>query len=353
MKVWIDILTPKQALFFMNLSLKLKEKGHQVIQTTRRYREVNQLIKAKGLKAKVVGKHGGKDLYKKLISSVERIINLAALIKKISPDIAISFSSVEASRVAFGLNIPHYCVSDSPHAEAVSKLTIPLSKKLFTPFVVPKNAWVKYGISKENIIYYNALDPIAWLKNFKINKNVLSMLNLNEDKPIIAVRPEESFAAYLLNKKESAIIKVIHLLIEKTDAQIVVLPRYQEQIFFLKKEFKNVENVKIAEKIIDGASLLGLSSVFIGAGGTMTAEAALIGTPTISCFPSKPTYVEKFLIKKGLVKRSLNPKNIVKLALKYIEDKNVRREISQKAKALTLKMEDPTNIILEKILILK
>ncbi|MEM2777002.1 MAG: DUF354 domain-containing protein, partial [Candidatus Bathyarchaeia archaeon] len=74
MKVWIDILTPKQALFFMELSSKFEEQGHQVITTTRRYREVNQLLSIKGLKAKVIGEHGGRKLFKKLISSAERII---------------------------------------------------------------------------------------------------------------------------------------------------------------------------------------------------------------------------------------------------------------------------------------
>jgi predicted glycosyltransferase len=351
MKVWIDILTPKQALFFMNLCLKLEERGYQVIKTTRRYREVTQLLKIKGLKAKVVGEHGGENLYEKLKKSAERIIKLASLIKESSPDLAISFSSVEASRVAFGLKIPHYCISDSPHAEAASKLTIPLSKKLFTPFVIPEKAWIKYGISESDIIFYKALDPITWLKKFKINKNVLSKLNLKENKPLITIRVEETFAAYLLDKslKESIAIKAAHLLSNKTDAQIVILPRYKEQINFLKKEFKK-ENVKIACKVIDGASLLALSSVFIGAGGTMTAEAALLGVPTISCYPSKPTYIEKFLIKQDLIKRSLNPKNICKLTLSYINNEEVKKESLEKAKKITSIMEDPTEIILNKIL---
>lgn len=351
LKVWIDILTPKQALFFMNLCLKLEEKGHQVIKTTRQYREVTQLLRVKGLKAKVIGKHGGKNLYEKLKASAERIIKLATLIKKLSPDVAISFSSVEASRVAFGLKIPHYCVSDSPHAEAVSKLTIPLSKKLFTPFVIPEKAWVKHGISKTDIITYKALDPVAWLKKFKVNEDVLATLNLKKDKPIITVRVEESFAAYLLNKnlKQSIAVKAIHLLTDKTNAQIVILPRYEEQINFLKKEFRK-EKVKIPNKVIDGASLLALSSVFIGAGGTMTAEAALLGTPAISCYPSKPTYIEKFLIAQNLVKRSLNPRIVAELALKYINDVNVKKRVLEKAEKLISVMEDPTEVILKKIL---
>ena len=57
---------------------------------------------------------------------------------------------------------------------------------------------------------------------------------------------------------------------------------------------------RVTEEIVDGKSLLGLSALFIGAGGTMTAEAALQGVPTISIYP-KSTIVEDYLIRNGLV----------------------------------------------------
>ena len=44
MKVWIDILTPKQANFFGELHHRLNAKGHKTVLTTREYREVNELL---------------------------------------------------------------------------------------------------------------------------------------------------------------------------------------------------------------------------------------------------------------------------------------------------------------------
>jgi len=93
MKVWIDILTPKQANFFGELHHRLNAKGHKTVLTTREYREVNELLELKGLKAIEVGHHGGVKLKDKLVESAKRIWNLAEVIEQQKPDVAISFAS--------------------------------------------------------------------------------------------------------------------------------------------------------------------------------------------------------------------------------------------------------------------
>ena len=197
MRAWIDILTPKQANFFTPLIKRLSGHGAEILATTRKYREVNQLLEIRKISAIKIGRHGGRILKNKLVSSAERTRRLALLLSKRRCDLALSFSSPEAARVAYGLSVPHYCVSDSPHAEAVSRLTIPLSKMLFTPKVVPKSAWSRYGIREDLIVQYDALDPAAWLKEFKPNPRVLDDLGLDQSLPIITVRPEETEASYL------------------------------------------------------------------------------------------------------------------------------------------------------------
>lgn len=157
MKIWIDVLTPKQVNFFAPLYRRLHSKGHKVTLTTRDYREANQTLATLRIDATRIGRHGGSDPRKKLTSSTKRIEKLIPFVDKVNPDVCISFSSPEAARVSFGMGVPHLCVSDSPHAEAVSRLTVPLSKRIFTPSVIPKEAWTRYGIAEENIVQYKAL----------------------------------------------------------------------------------------------------------------------------------------------------------------------------------------------------
>lgn len=349
MRIWIDILTPKQLLFFTPLVRLLEKKGHEVYSTTRNYREITELSKLRKLKMEPIGEHGGGSLYLKLHNSALRVAKLAHSVNRKKIDKAISFSSVEAARVAHGLSIPHYCISDSPHAEAVSKLTIPLSKLLFTPWVIPIKAWTCYGINQDDIIQYKALDPFVWLTSFKPDIHFKETRGLTGEAPLITVRPSEEYAAYLLNSSKNSItVKIIDTLLHSgMELQIVILPRYKKQLNFFKHRYK--KDVKVIEHGIDGADLLTSTDFFIGAGGTMTAEAVLLGTPAISCFPSHTTYVDHFLIKKNLIKHTLDPKTVLENVKTYVHNERAISEFKKKAKLLRREMKDPLPIIARRI----
>ncbi len=351
MKIVIDILTPKQVLFFQKLSESLERRGHKVSRTTRRYREVQQLLKLRGMDATVVGEHGGKALAGKLKASVERIWKLVDVLESIKPDVSISFSSPEMARASYGLKIPHVAVNDSPHAEAVARLAIPLSAKLLTPKVIPKKAWTRYGIRRDSIVQYNALDPWVWLRDFKPNRRILKELGLEESKPILTFRTEESFASYLLGRvqDETVIMPILKRVLEESvDVQIVAVPRYEEQVNALRETFGN--DVVVCESVVDGQSLLCYTSVFVGAGGTMSTEAALLGVPTISCYPGEPTLVERYLVRKGLVTRETDPKKVAGKILDTLANRNLARGKSTlKAQRLVKNFEDPIEVIVEEV----
>jgi len=345
LKVWIDILTPKQVNFFAPLVKRLSRQGMNVLTTTRNYREVNQLMEIRKTSARKIGRHGGAVLKNKLTSSADRIKHLASLLSAHECDVAISFSSPEAARVAYGLSIPHYCVSDSPHAEAASRLTVPISKMLFTPKVIPMSAWKKYGIDADRIIQYNALDPVVWLKDFKPNHKVLDELGLDESIPIVTIRPEETQASYLLSYSSNKSISVLMARALRRSfprCQIVLLPRYD-----LATSTKKLvdRSVIVTSHAIDGASLLHYSQLFLGGGGTMTTEAALLGIPSVSFYPAPPTYVERYLLRLRLLKRTGDLDWIVNHAARVLGDESHAMSLRDKSRRVMLQMEDPLAVI--------
>ena len=352
MKVWLDVLTPKQANFFAELHDRLSAKGCKILVTTRHYREVNELLELRKLKASKVGRHGGANLKDKLLESSKRVTALVEVVEGFSPDVAISFSSPEAARVAFGLRIPHYCVSDSPHAEAVCRLTIPLSEKLFTPWVIPSYAWNRYGIRSRDVVRYRALDPIVWI-NSKNNVKSLDELNLDLTKPIVVIRTSEEFAAYLSDRSAARVSTTMDIAanildISNGELQLVALPRYDDQGERLRKRFGT--RIIVPQHVIDGVSLLRASSVFIGGGGTMSAEAALLGVPVISYYPGDQTFVEKFLVKYGLIERIFDPGRIAHRTIGISKSREFRDYYREKSNKLGKTMEDPIRIILQRIL---
>ena len=88
----------------------------------------------------------------------------------------------------------------------------------------------------------------------------------------------------------------------------------------------------------DGKHLLNNTDIFIGSGGTMTAESALMGVPTIS-YNAVPNIVENFLVKKYLVKRETNPVKISNDIKKIFELKN--KQNHKRAEKIVKEMEDP------------
>jgi predicted glycosyltransferase len=345
MRVWIDALTPKQANLFSVIVRRLGENGHETVVTTRHYREVEQLLQIRGTNATVIGRHGGGDLSTKLTESSKRIGELAEFIGGRSIDSAISFCSPEAARVAYGLGISHYAICDSPHAEAVCRLSLPLSKKLFAPSAIPRDAWQRYGVTSSSIIRYKALDPVVWIRAYAPGPDIRRSLGLDEGKPIVVLRTEEEYAAYLFHPHRSgkSIVTGLARPLRELGAQVVVLPRYEKQLETLSRELAGVAFVPA--KVVDTIGLLSRSSVFIGAGGTMSAEAALMGVPTISCYPSTPTYVDRYLFKLGLAERILSPEKVVGKVRELLASHRLVDRQKEKAKRVLAKMEDPVKII--------
>lgn len=327
-------------MFFRRAVNLLKNSGHDVLCTSRKYREAVELARIKKLDLTFVGSHGGADRYDKLRESASRMYELAEVIKQFEPDVAITFSSPEGSRVAFGLGITHIGFNDSPHAEAVAKLTIPLTSKLYCPWVIPRSAWSRYGIAKKNVVPYRALDVAAWLKHPDNDDNDDVSIVKQDKKKMILIRLEESKASYIADKKVSA-TKMIDDFVDKLwqSANIVVLCRYEDQIAEVESRYGN--KVQVLRDVVDGTTLIKSTHLFVGAGGTMTAEAALLGKPTISIAPIQ-FHVATYLVKSGLVKNASNSRSLARLGVKMIYDERYIQTQKKMAARILRRMEDPT-----------
>ncbi len=338
LKIWIDILTPKQLLFSEPIVERLKVK-HDLLCTSREYEEVSKLSKIRHFDLMFVGKHGGGDKKNKLEASIERINKLSKKIEKFKPDLVISFGSPEAARISFGLGIKHIMFCDSPHANAVMRLTLPLIQKVLIPHIIPKKEFSKYGINEKNIVQYKAIDAVVTMKR-EINEKIVSPFKNNNKKNIL-IRVEEEEAAY--TSKSSKIIPIIQKIAnDYKDENIIVLGRYTKQILNLQKVIDN--KVKIIKMSFDGKYLLNNTDIFIGSGGTMTAESALMGVPTIS-YNAVPNIVEKFLVKKYLVKRETNTSKISNHIKKIFELNN--NQSQKREENIVKQMEDPIEKLIQ------
>ena len=341
MRLWLDVLTPKQLLFFRPVVEELNKLGHEVLATTRHYREVEQLSELLRFDLKYVGARGGKDPVDQLRASLERMNSLLPLVEQFQPNISMSVASADCARISFGVRCKHVAVSDSPHSVIAGKLSLPFSHHLLTPWIIPYLAWYRFGLQRREITKYKALDPAAWLKRPPLSSS--EQLKLDRAKPTILVRLEESYAPYMLGTDETWPDKVLHKLSsEFGHCNLVALCRYEDQLEKVQQRFG--DRFCVPERVVDGAGLIRQSDVFIGMGGTMTTEAALIGVPTISAYQGYGLYTERYLSTSGLLLRTHNVERLSNLVRKCLTPR-YKKHCTRKAKRVLDSMEDPVERI--------
>ncbi len=335
MRIWLDVLTGKQLLFAEPIIRKLGGEN-AVLCTSRRYRELDGLARIRGIKTVRVGRHGGAGSLSKLVCSARRVEGLARTVHGFGPDLAISFQSPEAARVAFGMGIRHVGFSDSAHATAVMKLTVPYLDKLLIPWIMKKGDFARYGIPEGDILKYRAIDA-----GLTSQRSFSRRLRLRRGRLTVVIRTAEAHASY--NEfPDSGMAAIIGQILRRLPGcAVVVMARYEDQIRFLKGRFGG--RVRVLRGVADGMDVLRHADVFVGSGGTMTAEAAFLGIPTISYNGRRDYEVDAFLKGKGLVVEERDPARIPAVVERLAAAGNAAQ--ARRAKKLLGAMRDPFPVL--------
>lgn len=344
MQLWIDALTPKQALFSKALVERAPSRVECIV-TTRNYSELNQFISQIGLKHKMIGRHGGGDLEEKLRASVKRQNLLIPFVLDNCFDYSLCFLSPEAARVSFGLGIRHFVCSDSPHANAPSRLAVPLSNQVFTPFPIQKDRWTRYGIKPRQVERYHALDPWAWIKASKIKAS-------RKVQGRVMIRLEEWFASYFRKGMgvSDSLSRLISGIKRVGDFEITLVPRYDDQRRWARRKFGKL--CIVPETTINGVEEISKTDLLVGGGATMTQEAALLGVPNISYFPSAELDVfSNYYFPKRLSVEASNHKQLLNTTFSLLKDIDKTKAIFiKRAETETRTFEDPIKFVFDKLL---
>jgi len=351
--ILFDLDMGKWALFFFPIMKKLKEKNINYMVTSRGgkgYEELNQILDLYKVDYISIGKYGGSSLEGKLRASLYRQEKLIDIVKKYNVKKIISGSVVDATRVGFGLGLEVINFYDIPLSDYKSdfkkalpqaRLTIPLSTKMFKPFVVPDEVIKRFGLEDEQIFEYKFIDPLIWLKDFRFDKNYVKNFykeyNIDRNKFTIVVREEEYKASYV-RKKYPFLYEALPEIYNKFNANIIIIPRYESG--YLKKEFPFAYIIE--EKIIL-QHLLKDVDLFIGGGGTINTESCFLGTPTIST-RSFISHYDKWQIDNGLMVWCDNKYDLLRY-VKLAYEKKLKPNVN-----VLEKMEVDIDKIIEEIL---
>jgi predicted glycosyltransferase len=300
------------------IAKRLRACGHDVVLTTRRHPDTTPLAKLLGENFDVVGKYDPTSPLSRLRESAKRQLLFCKMFESNPPDIAISHRSVELCRVAFGLGVHVISTHDTPHAEAVNRLTMPLIDVLVVSKSIPKHRVQGYGIG--TIEQFDGVDEVAWIKGFKPKKKC------NFGKPLIVVRHQETKAAYALGETDL------------TETLARKLSSLGEVVFLSRYDRRPKKDLIVPKGFVDSASLVAQADLVVGVGGTIQREAALQGTPSIVIPIARRIYVNDYLSKKGFPIFTVAPSKAIHYARKLLGKK-------QNVKDLLAKLENPLDVI--------
>ena len=341
--VWLDALTPKHALLLSYIYKELKKLGIDSVVTTRSYDLTANILEYYGVEHVCIGKYGGRSPLMKLKASLNRQTELLRWIEEgnLNVRVAVSFTSPDATRVAYGLGIPVISLTDSPHSDIVNRLTLPLSTHVIAPLCVAKEL-LKYLIDEEPLITFDGVFEKIWVQEKMECGNVLNVMGLEPYKYCI-LRPPETKAAYFkFDTSLAEFIETARRLSERVT--VVIYPRYRDQYLLLSESLKGLGNIVFLRRAVNMQCLERYAALVLTGGATLAHEAALLGTPSIFTFP-RDLEVSRFLRKKGFPLFH-KPRNFSELAVKISKDSEAYRVDT---KNLLSRLENPLPKIVKAI----
>ena len=269
MRILVDIGHPAQVHYFKNTIWNLESSGHEIIITARNKDVTLRLLKAYNFNYKVVGSSTG-NILGKACNILRNDYILLKIARKFKPDLFLSFCSPYAAHVSKLMHKVHIAFCDTESASLVIWLTLPFTDIVCTPLSFRRR------LDGKKHIRFNGYFELAYLhpKYFKPDGSVLDYLNLSKNDKFTILR-FISWSAYhdvnLRGFKKGSEMNFIKNL-EKYGQVFITSERK------LPKELEKYRLNIPPEKI---HSLLQYANLYVGEGGTMAVEAAILGTPSI------------------------------------------------------------------------
>jgi predicted glycosyltransferase len=299
MKIWLEISNSPHVNMFSGMIHDLG-RSHEIIVTARPLANTVALLELHGIKHTVVGRHYGAGRLAKAYGYPVRICQLWNFLRDKKIDAAISQSSFHSPVVARLLGVRSIYMNDNEHALGNIPAFLAASTILVPEYLSADNLRRLYA-SPRKVLRYPGVKEGIYLH--RLDETLRQAHNMRGGKPrrCVYVRPEPWTAQYY---KASVNFLDDLLLGLKDEVAVTLLPRDKEQVtHYAQAAFKGV---RVVADALDIADIALDCDLFIGAGGTMTREMAVLGVPTISVYQETLLDVDRYLLKVGAMVHRLS-----------------------------------------------
>jgi predicted glycosyltransferase len=337
MRILVDIGHPAHVHLFKNAIWKLKENGHEIKITARNKEITTNLLEAYDLDYVNLGDHK-KTMVGKAFGILQRDYALYKVAKKFKPEVLVGgVGNLYLAQVSRLLGKPSIIFDDTEHAYLEHLLCHPFATVICTPSCFKKDLGPKQ-------IRYNGYHELAYLhpNYFTPDPSVLGELELKEGERFIIMRFVAWDASHDVGQKGISMEMRRRLVSEIEKYGRVLITSESE----LAAEFEPYR-IKVApERIHD---LLYYAALYVGEGGTMATEAAVLGTPSvyISSLVGLMGNFEELETKYDLMQAFIEPDDALKAIHNILSEENSKSMWQKRREILLSEKIDVTKFMVE------
>jgi predicted glycosyltransferase len=300
LRIWIDLSNSPHPLLFHPVARRLRELGHTIWLTARDNAQTVELARERWPGVEVVGGPSPKGRGPKARTMARRVVELRRWARAVAPDVALSHNSYAQIVVARQLGIPAVTAMDFEHQPA-NHLAFRLARTVLLPSALERSAMARQGATARKTRFYPGLKEELYLADFEPDTSLPERLGIpaGPGRTLVVARPAPDLAAYH-SFENPLFLQCVEAVLRDPRAWVVVLPRHPAQRHAL--EALGLRRCIVAEAALDSRSLMSQADLMIGAGGTMTREAALLGVPTVSLFAGRRPAVDRWLEQQGCMR---------------------------------------------------
>lgn len=328
---------PAHVHLFRHVIYNLKERGHEVKIIARDKDCTLELLNAYDLKYELVDVFYG-NVFMKLYGLIKTDLKVYRIARRFNPDVMCGVLDPYIAQVGRLTETPSIIFTDTEDATLANLLTIPFADVVCTPSCFKKQF--------KRHVRYNGYHELAYLhpNYFKPNLSILERLELSKDDTFIVVRFISWKASHDISLKG----------IENKLEFIKTLEKHGRVFISSEQKLNNtLERYRLKIPAKDVHTLLHYASLYIGEGGTMAAEAAILGTPAIHIESTKngiPTgelsgNFRELRYKYDLLYFYSNQNEALSTALKILEDDRSKKMWLKKRRNLIRDKIDVTRWI--------
>ena len=295
-KIWIDLDNTPHVPFFKPIIRELKKRGYETVVTARDAFQVCDLADRLDVSYLKVGRHHGKNKILKIIGLFYRALQLAPVILRERPIVALSHGSRSQIILANMLRIPSVLIEDYEYAE------FPLLMRPGWRIVPEVISDVAVSGKNGRTLKYPGIKENVYVPDFIPDPRILDQLQLTDKDIIVTMRPPATEAHYHNSASEELFVAAMQRLCGTPSVRIVLVPRNKKQAVEIIKKWPgwfDKGKVTVPTHPLDGLNLLWHSDIVISGGGTMNRESAALGVPVYSIFRGKIGAVDKYLAASG------------------------------------------------------